>query len=64
MLGAMVLGVQRRMTVAAVVGLLTFGAPAPRAVTLAGPPAVVRVQVSSPGAEAWRALFPARPAPN
>lgn len=55
---------QRRLATAVVVGLLTFGSPVPRPVTLTSPPAVVRVQLRSPGAEAWRALFPDRLAPN
>ena len=36
----------------------------PRPIDLATPPAVVRVQLTSAGAEAWRALFPDRLAPN
>ncbi len=55
---------QRRLATAVVVGMLTLGAPALRPVTLATPPAVVRVQVRSAGVEAWCALFPDRPAPN
>jgi hypothetical protein len=55
---------QRRLATAALVGMLTFGAPVPRPFTLTMPPALVRVQRSSAGAEAWQASFPDRPPPN
>ncbi len=55
---------QRRLATAVLVGMLTFGEPMRRPFTLTMPPAVVRVQVSSAGAEAWRAAFPNRPLPN
>lgn len=64
MLATMTTNLQRRLATAVVVGMLTFGAPMPRPVTLTTPPAVVRVQVGSAGADAWRALFPDRPILN
>jgi hypothetical protein len=58
MLGAARTALQRRLVTAAVVGLLTFGAPPPRGVPLRLPPALVRVQEGpSAGATAWRAFF-------
>jgi hypothetical protein len=49
---------RRRLVTAAVVGLLAFGAPPPRAVPLRLPPALVRVQdPPSLGAQAWRQFF-------
>ncbi len=56
--------VQRRLATAVIVGMLAFGTPMRRPLTFTMPPAVVRVQVCSPGAEAWRAFFPDRPLPN
>jgi len=55
---------RRRAAVAVVIGLLAFGRPAPSAWVFQTPPAVVRVQTCNRAAEAWRSLFPARPAPN
>jgi hypothetical protein len=47
-----------RLLAGVVVGLLAFGAPAPRAVPLRLPPALVRVQAPpTPGALAWREFF-------
>ena len=47
-----------RLLAGVVVGLLAFGAPAPRTVALRLPPALVRVQEPpTPGAVAWRAFF-------
>lgn len=63
-LSTLIRSLQQRLAAAVVIGMLTFGAPMPRPVTLTMPPAVVRVQVCSPGAEAWRAFFPDRPLPN
>lgn len=60
----MTTNLQRRLATAVLVGMLTFGEPMRRPFTLTMPPAVVRVQVSSAGAEAWRAAFPNRPLPN
>ena len=60
----MTAALQRSLATAVVVGMLTLGAPMPRPIDLATPPAVVRVQLTSAGAEAWRALFPDRLAPN
>jgi hypothetical protein len=49
---------QRRLAVAALVGLLAFGAPSVRTAAIRVPPALVRVQVGpSAGAEAWRQFF-------
>ena len=49
---------RRRLVTAVVVGLLAFGAPAPRTLPLRLPPALVRVQAEpSPGALAWRQFF-------
>lgn len=49
---------RRRLVTGAVVGLLAFGAPPPRAIPLRLPPALVRVQVGpSPGALAWSEFF-------
>lgn len=55
---------RRRAAVAVVVGMLAFGRPAPRPWVLRSPPAVVRVESGNRAADAWRALVPARPAPN
>jgi len=60
----MTTNLQRRLATVFLVGMLTFGEPMRRPITLTMPPAVVRVQVSSAGAEAWRAAFPNRPLPN
>jgi len=60
----MTTNLQRRLATAVLVGMLTFGEPRRRPIALSVPPAVVRVQVSSAGAEAWRAAFPNRPLPN
>lgn len=47
-----------RLLAGVVVGLLAFGAPAPRAVPLQLPPALVRVQEPpTAGAVAWREFF-------
>jgi hypothetical protein len=56
--------VRRRLAAAVIVGMLTLGAPASRPVTLTAPPAVVRVQAASVGAQVWRELFPHRSLPN
>jgi hypothetical protein len=49
---------QRRLVTAVVVGLLAFGVPSSRSMTVRIPPALVRVQVGpSAGAEAWRQFF-------
>jgi len=63
-LATMTAALQRSLATAVVVGMLTLGAPMPRPLNLATPPAVVRVQLRSAGAEAWHALFPDRLAPN
>jgi hypothetical protein len=58
MLEDVLASLQRRLVTTVVVGLLTFGAPPPRAVPLRLPPALVRLQVGpSPGAQAWREFF-------
>jgi hypothetical protein len=62
--GGMTTSVQRRLATVVLVGMLAFGTPVRRPVTLTMPPAVVRVQTTSAGAEAWRGIFPERPAPN
>jgi hypothetical protein len=57
-LADVVQAMQRRLVVAALVGLLAFGAPSVRAATIRVPPALVRVQAGpSAGAEAWRQFF-------
>lgn len=49
---------RRRLVTTVVVGMLTFGAPPPRAIPLRLPPALVRVQVGpSAGAQAWCQFF-------
>lgn len=49
---------RRRLVTAVVVGLLAFGAPPPRTVSLRTPPALVRVHVGpGAGAEAFRVFF-------
>jgi hypothetical protein len=63
-LAAMTTDLRRRLATAVVVGLLAFGTPMRRPVTLMMPPAVVRLQTSTAGAEAWRDFFPERPLPN
>ena len=56
--------VRRRLAAGVIVGLLTLGTPTRRPLTFTTPPAVVRVQSSSVGAQMWRELFPHRPLPN
>jgi hypothetical protein len=63
-IASMTTDLRRRLATAVVVGLLAFGTPMRRPVTMMMPPAVVRLQTSTAGAEAWRAFFPQRPLPN
>lgn len=57
-------GLRRRAAVAMLIGLLTVGGHDTSPWSIRTPPAVVRVRSVDPAAEAWRALFPSRPAPN
>jgi hypothetical protein len=58
------LPLRHRLAAVVVVGLLTFGSPAPRAVPLVAPPAIVRLETASAAAARWRELVPRRAAPN
>jgi hypothetical protein len=58
------LPLRHRLAAVVVVGLLTFGSPAPRPVPLLAPPAIVRLQPTSAAAARWRELVPQRASPN
>jgi len=55
---------RRKAAVAVLIGMLTVGRHEVSLWLVHTPPAVVRVRTVDPAAEAWRALFPTRPAPN
>ncbi|TVR88372.1 MAG: hypothetical protein EA416_13425 [Trueperaceae bacterium] len=55
---------RRKAAVAVLIGMLTIGRHEASMWLVPPPPAVVRVRTVDPAAEAWRALFPSRPAPN
>ncbi len=64
MIDASLAALRRRAAVGVLVGMLTLGRPEPSRWLLHTPPAVVRVRTDDAAADAWRALFPSRPAPN
>lgn len=61
---AMLDALRRKAAVAVLIGMLTVGRYETSLWPLRTPVAVVRVRTVDPAAEAWRSLFPSRPAPN